>query len=145
MLSKADEEIRGKSFVYAVMKKILGENEAEQAIQKVVCTKDKKGLVFDVSSEYDEIIQDKWFDTKSMQLKMLTELPEIEQEPNMGGGGGGYGGRRFGGGGGGGRFGGRSGGGGRFNNGNSGGGYGDNKRKFDYAASAGSQKRIKFD
>ena len=42
MLTKDSEEIRGKSFVFAVMKKIVGENEVETAISKVVFTKDKK-------------------------------------------------------------------------------------------------------
>lgn len=42
MLSKGDEEIRGKSFVFAVMKKIVGENEVEQAVNRVVFTKDKR-------------------------------------------------------------------------------------------------------
>ena len=175
MISKTDEEIRGKSFVYVIMKKIIGDDKAEAAIQKVCFTKDKKGLVFDVLSEYDDLIQEKWFNTKSLEMRVLTELPEVEQEASSGGygrdrnGGGGYGGRdrgyggggrdRNGGGGGGygrernggGGYGGRGrGGGGR---GGGGGGYGnrdrgsgDNKRKFDRASeSAGNNKRIKFD
>lgn len=173
MISKTDEEIRGKSFVYVIMKKILGEEKGETAIQKVCFTKDKKGLVFDVLSEYDDLIQEKWFNTKSLELKALTELPEIEQETSFssggrgygdrngrGGGGGGF--RRDGGGGGGfrrdggggrgfGGRGGRGGGGGRFGGRDSGGfGRGNsngmsNKRKFDEASSASSNKKIKFD
>lgn len=46
MLSKTDEEIRGKSFVFAVMKKIVGENEVESAVSKIAFTKDKKVRVF---------------------------------------------------------------------------------------------------
>jgi hypothetical protein len=167
LLSKTDEEVRGKSFVYAIMKKIIGDENAEKAITKIVFTKDKKGLVFDVSSEYDELIQEKWFNTKSLELKPVTELPEVEEEVRQGGGfggrdrrgggrgfggrdrngSGGFGGRdRNGGGGRGGREGGRrdfGGRGGRFG----GNGAGDsNKRKFDNAASSNSQnKRIKFD
>lgn len=101
MISKADEEIRGKSFVYAVMKKIVGENECEAAVSKVIFTKDKKvgstltstpvyrccsvyvsfqGLVFDISSEYDELIEKKWFNSNSLELKKLTELPELDEE-----------------------------------------------------------------
>ncbi len=162
-MAKTDEEIRGKSFVFSIIKNIIGDQETEKAIQKVVFTKDKKGLVFDISSEYDDIIQEKWFNTKSLEMKPLTELPEVEQEQSSGGGG--YKGRN--GGGGGGRFGNRGGndrrggGGGRFGNrgGNDrrGGGFGgggdrsrnndrfDNKRKFDSAAASSSNKRIKFD
>ena len=173
LLSKPDEEIRGKSFVYAIMKKIIGDEQAESAITKIVFTKDKKGLVFDLSSEYDDMIQEKWFNTKSLEMKPITELPEVEQEVSQGGGfrdrrgggrfgdkggrfgdrGGDRGGRGFGdrgrgGFGGRGRDGGRDGGrgggrGGRFG----GNGAGDsNKRKFDNASNFGSQnKRIKFD
>ncbi len=78
MIAKTDEEIRGKSFVYVIMKKILGDENAEAAISKICFTKDKKGLVFDVSSEYDDLIAEKWFNTKALELKMLTELPEVE-------------------------------------------------------------------
>ena len=42
MISKPDEEIRGKSVVFAVMKKIIGENEVESAINRIAFTKDKK-------------------------------------------------------------------------------------------------------
>ncbi len=164
IISKTDEEIRGKSFVYVIMKKIIGDDNAEAAISKIVFTKDKKGLVFDVSSEYDEVIAEKWFNTKSLSLEQLTVLPELEEErvnPSRngfgrsggGGGGGGFrggnnrgrGGDRGGRGrgdrggrgrGGGGRFGGRDGGSEGFSN----------KRKFDEASSrANNNKKIKFD
>jgi hypothetical protein len=46
MLEKLDDEIRGKSFVYVIMKKILGEENGEAAIQKVAFTKDKKVCFF---------------------------------------------------------------------------------------------------
>lgn len=122
-------------------------------------------MVFDVTSDYDDIILEKWFNTKSLEMKVCTELPELEEEAGRsngyernGGGGGRSGGGRFGGGGG--RFGGGGGGrggnrgrngggggGGRFNNNNSfGGGDQSNKRKFDQAsASMGTSKKIKFE
>lgn len=161
IISKSDEEIRGKSFVYVIMKKLIGDNEAEQAVQQVRFTKDKKSLVFDVSSEYDDIILEKWFNTKSLEMKVCTELPDLEEEAGRngfdrnGGGGGGYrngGGNRGRGnnrGGSGGRSGGggsggfRNGGGNRFN------GNGDtsNKRKFDQASASAvpAGKKIKFE
>ena len=172
VISKSDEEIRGKSFVYVIMKKILGDDKAEAAIAKVAFSKDKKALVFDVSSEYDALIEEKWFNTKSLEMKVCTELPELEEERsggferNGGGGGGGGGFRRGGGdggrdrrGGGGGGFGGGRGRGGRggssfggrggrdrdSSRGGFGGGGGDNKRKFDNASAAMSSKKIKFD
>ena len=164
MLSKSDEEIRGKSFVYVIMKKILGDDKAEEAVQKVCFTKDKKGLVFDILSDYDDLIQEKWFNTKSLEMKALEELPELEQERssgfggdrNGGGfggggfrrGGGGYGGNRNGGGGGGGRgfgggFGGNrnggGGGGGRFGGSSNGGGFRNG------GAGGGGDNKRKFD
>ena len=90
-----------------------------------------KGLVFDVLSEYDDIILDRWTDTRSLQMHPLTELPELEQERQNGfgdrnGGGGFRGGNRFGGGGG-------------------GGGGGFAKRKFDRDSSPGYRKKSRFD
>jgi ATP-dependent RNA helicase DDX21 len=159
MLSKSDEEIRGKSFVYVIMKKMLGEEQGEQAVHKICFTKDKKALVFDVSSEFDSVIEEKWFNTRSLEMKKVTELPELEEERQSGGGGGGgrfggrggggrgggrgFGGDRNGGRGGGRGFGGRSGGGGGRDGGRSG-GFGGNKRKFDNASEA-SNKRTRFD
>lgn len=42
ILAKTDEEIRGKSFAYVILKKIIGEEKGEEAINKVCFTKDKK-------------------------------------------------------------------------------------------------------
>ena len=42
LISKTDDEIRGKSFVYVLMKKVIGDDEAEKAISKITFTKDKK-------------------------------------------------------------------------------------------------------
>ena len=50
MLSKEGEEIRGKSFVFATLKKIVGEDSVEQAVNKISFTKDKK-VIF-VNSEF---------------------------------------------------------------------------------------------
>ena len=44
-LSKSDDEIRGKSFAFVIMKKIIPENICETALQKVTFTKDKKVFV----------------------------------------------------------------------------------------------------
>ncbi len=164
LLCKTDEEIRGKSFVYVIMKKMIGDDKAEAAIQRICFTKDRKGLVFDVASEYDDLIQEKWYNTKALELKALKELPELEEEKGgFSGGGGRSGGDRrggFGNGGGGGRFGNRQGGGrGDFRGGRGGrgGGFGanrngsggddSNKRKFDRVAASNTptNKRIKFD
>ena len=42
LLINTTEEIRGKSFVYSIMKKMLGDDKAEAAIQKVCFTKDRR-------------------------------------------------------------------------------------------------------
>lgn len=77
ILSKSDEEIRGKSFVYVIMKKMLGEEQGEQAVNKVCFTKDKKSLVFDVPSEYDSVIEEKWFNTRSLEMKKVTDRKSV--------------------------------------------------------------------
>lgn len=40
-LTKADDEIRGKSFAYVIIKRILGEEEGDAAISHIKFTKDK--------------------------------------------------------------------------------------------------------
>ncbi len=37
-------------------------------------SKDKKGLVFDVSSDCDDLILEKWFNKKSLEMKIIEEL-----------------------------------------------------------------------
>lgn len=116
-MTKYEDEIRGKSFAYVIVKRILGEEEGDQAISHIKFTKDRKSLVFDIPSSYDETITEKWYNSPNLELKALTSedtLPEVEEGSGGGGGGGGGGGRGgFGGRGGGGRggFGGRGGGG----------------------------------
>ena len=56
----------------------LGDDKAEKAIQQIRFTKDKKGL--DVSSDCDDLILEKWFNTKSLEMKIIEELPELEEE-----------------------------------------------------------------
>lgn len=164
MISKTDEEIRGKSFVYVLVKKIIGDDAGEKAISKITFTKDRKGLCFDISSEFDKIIEEKWFNTKSLSMDKLEELPELEAEASggfggggrgFGGGRGGGGGRGFGGGRGGGGYGGgrgfgggdRRGGGGGGRGGYGGGDRGGQKRSFggDRNGGGGFNKRVKFD
>lgn len=41
MLTKNEDEIRGKSFAYVIIKRILGEEEGDQAISHIKFTKDK--------------------------------------------------------------------------------------------------------
>ncbi len=136
MISKTDEEIRGKSFAYVLIKKIIGDDEGEKAISKITFTKDKKvggflffsfsivlglmylyfcfaqkGLCFDLESKYDPMIEENWHNTKSLTMVKLDELPELEADVSGGFGGGGRGRGGFGGGrggdrNGGGRFGG---------------------------------------
>ena len=42
IIKKSDEEIRGKSFAFVLVKKIIGEDKGEQAISKIAFTKDRK-------------------------------------------------------------------------------------------------------
>ena len=194
MLTKFDDEIRGKSFAFVIIKRILGEEEGDAAVSHLTFTADRKvtyrqsynttdnhslflsiikktvndiqSLVFDIPSSYDDTITEKWYNTKSLEMKVATELPALEEgSSNGGGGGGGGGGRggfRGGRGGGGGFRGGRGGsfedrggfrggrgGGGGFRGGRGGGFGGDRggrggfKRSFD--DNNGSNKKIKFD
>jgi hypothetical protein len=178
----------GKSFVFAIMKKVLKEENCDHLITRVTFTKDKtvnilssfyllfnkhkklKGLVFDIKTEFEETIDSKWYNTKTLILERINELPELEDgwQNDSGNGGG----RGFGNGGGGGGFGGdRRGGRGKFDSrgGNKSGGFGggnrsggfgggnrggfgkdnsfNNKRKFSESNGGGndsSNKKIKF-
>jgi len=173
-LTKHDDEIRGKSFAFVIIKRILGEEEGDRAITGLTFTKDKMSLVFDLPSSYDEMIQEKWYNTKGLEMGPITELPELDESSRGGGGGGGGGG--FGGGRGGGGFrGGRGGGfggdrgggrggfgggrGGGFRGGR-GGGFGGDRgggrggfrggrggfgEKRSFGGDGGENKRMKFD
>lgn len=159
MISKTDEEIRGKSFVFVLVKKIIGDDEGEKAISGIRFTKDRKGLCFDIDCKYDEVIESQWHNTKSLSMDKLEELPELEPEESRGGfggsrgggggrGGGFRGGDRNGGGGRGGGFrgGDRNGGGGGRGGGFRGGrGGGGEKRSFGGSSGGGFNKRVKFD
>ena len=99
-----------------------------------------KGLVFDIKTEFEETIDSKWYNTKTLILERINELPELEdgwQNDSGNGGGGGGGGRSRGGFGSGGGFGGGFGGGerrggrGKFDSrgaGNRSGGFGGGNR-----------------
>lgn len=129
-ITKKDEEIRGKSFGFGIIKRILGEEEGDRAVSHITFSKDHMSLVFDVPSKYDEVIQEKWYDTASLEMAAFAPndtLPELEEGSSGGGGGnrngGGRGGPRGGGRGGprgGGRGGPRGGGRGGFNGGRGG-------------------------
>lgn len=42
LLTKHEDEIRGKSFAYVIIKRILGEEEGDQAISHIKFTQDRK-------------------------------------------------------------------------------------------------------
>jgi hypothetical protein len=125
-LRKTDDEIRGKSFAYVIIKRILGEDEGDAAISHLKFSKDKMQLLFDIPSKYDELISDKWYNSAGLELAAVSkaeELPELEESSSNGGGGGG-GGFRGGRGGDRGGFGGGRGGGFRGGRGGDRGGFG---------------------
>ncbi|RNA29705.1 nucleolar RNA helicase 2-like [Brachionus plicatilis] len=148
-LVKKDEEIRGKSFGFGIIKRILGEEEGDRAVSHITFSKDHMCLVFDIPSKHDEVIQEKWYNTASLEMNPLgpgDDLPELEEGSSGGGGGGGggfngrgRGGPRGGGGGfnGRGRGGPRGGGRGGFNSGR--GGFGSR------GGGGGFNKKISFD
>lgn len=156
-LTKYDDEIRGKSFAFVIIKRILGEEEGDAAVSHLKFTQDRKSLIFDIPSHYDETIEQNWYSTKNLELKVLTgPLPPLEVQESGGGGGGrgGFGGGRGGGDrgrGGRGGFGGDRGrggfGGDRGGRGRGGFGGGDrggfNKRPF--GDGGGENKKMKFD
>ena len=37
-----------------------------------------KGLVFDIKTEYDEMVDSKWYNTKTLFLERINQLPELE-------------------------------------------------------------------
>merc|ERR1712231_1153 len=90
-LTKYDDEIRGKSFAFVIIKRILGEEEGDAAVSHLKFTQDRKSLIFDIPSSYDETIANNWYSTKNLELKPLTgPLPPLEVQE----GGGGFGGDR---------------------------------------------------
>jgi len=104
-LQKHDDEIRGKSFGFVIIKRILGEEEGDKAISHITFSKDRMSLVFDIPSSYDAAIAESWYNTPSLEMGPLVgELPELEESSSNGGGGGRGGGGGFGGGRGGGGF-----------------------------------------
>ncbi|CAF0818027.1 unnamed protein product [Brachionus calyciflorus] len=139
-ITKTDDEIRGKSFGFVIIKRILGEEEGDKAVSHITFSKDHYSLVFDIPTDYDEKIQEQWYDTPSLTMKPLgagDKLPELEEGSSNGGGGrGGFGGGRGGGGRGG--FGGGRGGRGGFGGGRGGGGRGGFNNQ-------GANKKISFD
>jgi len=95
-----NEEIKSVGFVYAIIRKCLGDTfDAKSSVPQVAFTKDFTSAVFDLPSEHDEQLQNAWKDTNRTQLATITELPEIDQASitdNTGysRGGGGAGGNR---------------------------------------------------
>jgi len=79
-LTKYDDEIRGKSFAFVIVKKILGEEEGDAAVSHLKFTADRKSLVFDIPSSYDEMIATQWRNTKSLEMEPLVgDLPPLEE------------------------------------------------------------------
>jgi len=162
-ITKTDDEIRGKSFGFVIIKRILGEDEGDRAVSHITFSKDHFSLVFDIPCKYDELIEEKWYDTASLTMKSIAAnetLPELEEGSSNGGGGGGGGGRGggrggFGGGRGGGFGGGRGGGRGGFGGdrgggfrGGRGGGFGGDRGGFRGGrggSNGHSNKKISFD
>lgn len=137
-------EMRTMSYVWRALEKQLPQEIKEKIMRMRFC-KDKKSSVFDLPSEHDSDVTDKWSDTTTDFLQKATELPELfESESNNKGYGGGrgvgYGGGR-------GNFRGQRGGHG-FNRGSRGGygmsnGFSGQKRKID--SFGGTQnKKTKF-
>lgn len=144
-LTKYDDEIRGKSFAFVIIKRILGEEEGDAAVSHLKFTQDRKSLIFDIPSSYDETIEANWYSTKNLELKPLTgPLPALEEggsfQAGRGRGRGGFGNDRGRGRGGFGNDRGR----GRGGRGGSGADRGGFKRSFDGEAPS-ENKKIKFD
>lgn len=75
-----NEEIKSVGFVYAIIRKCLGDTfDAKSSIPQVAFTKDFTSAVFDLPSEFDEQIQNAWKDNNRTQLTTITQLPEIDQ------------------------------------------------------------------
>ncbi|KAL5018873.1 hypothetical protein ScPMuIL_004595 [Solemya velum] len=141
-------ELRGTGYVWRSLEKQIPDDK--EKIMRMRMCKDKTCVVFDLPSELDQLIEEKWTDGKFDTLKKATELPELLESASRGGFNGpsnGYqGGRGFQGGGfRGGRGNSRGGGRGRGGGGGFNGHQNFNKRKsFDLSAQP-QNKKIKFD
>jgi len=75
------------------LKRCFGEDfDAKGICSQVAFTRDYRNAVFDIPSELDEKLQGYWKDSPRLQLKTITELPELD-ESTMNGGGNDYGSR----------------------------------------------------
>jgi hypothetical protein len=97
VLTKTDEdEIRGKSFAFSIIKRMLGEEQGDAAISHITFAKDRKSLVFDLPAYHDETISTQWYNTKGLEMKALAvgdAMPELDEATAGGAGNGGSGGR----------------------------------------------------
>jgi len=91
------DQFQGVGLVYTTLKRTFGDDfDAKANCSQIAFTKDYKSAIFDLPSELDEQLQGYWKDSSRMQLKTITELPEIDESSITSGGGsrGSYGGNR---------------------------------------------------
>ncbi|KAI7805688.1 nucleolar RNA helicase 2 [Triplophysa rosa] len=99
MILNCSTEMNNIGYAWRGLKDQLGE-EIDDQIKRMTFLKGKMGVCFDVPVGKAKEIQGKWQDSRCWQLTVATELPELEQNPRLGGErmSGGFGGRGRGGG-----------------------------------------------
>jgi len=124
-------ELRSSGFIFAILEKSIS-TEARAAAKGMRLFEDNLGGVFDLPSEMTDLVESKWRDTETLQLKKCEVLPDLaplkfDKSGSFGGGSDrrSFGRNSFGGG----NRNGGSRGGGRGRGGNRGGGGGAWKRK----------------
>ncbi|XP_008308798.1 nucleolar RNA helicase 2 [Cynoglossus semilaevis] len=117
---ECSQEMHNLGYAWKTIKEQLGE-AFENHIHRMTFLKGRKGVCFDIPVDKVKEAQENWKDGRRWQFTVATELPDLEEKPNRGGGfGGGQRGDR--------RGGGFRGGRGRFGSGSFGGGGGGRGR-----------------
>ncbi|CAF2841243.1 unnamed protein product [Rotaria sp. Silwood2] len=84
MLSVTDE-LKGAGLVFTMLRKCFGEDfDAKGNCSQVAFTKDYRNAVFDIPSELDEKLQICWKDSPRIQMKPITELPQLDEASRNG-------------------------------------------------------------
>jgi len=89
------DQFQGVGLVYTTLKRTFGDDfDAKANCSQIAFTKDYKSAIFDLPCELDEQLQGYWKDSARMQLKTITELPEIDESSITTNSRGSYGGNR---------------------------------------------------
>nr|CAH8873404.1 unnamed protein product [Trichobilharzia regenti] len=74
-----DFPARSKGLAFSTLRQHLPEDVVE-SVQSLSFLLGKKGYVFDLPSDHDELVKSSWPDNAQAKLSLLTDIPELEPE-----------------------------------------------------------------